>query len=185
MDPARFTRVDPTTWRIEPQGAMRVPAIIYADENLIRDMDDKVFEQAVNVALKPVPSLLTNQRRISILTRTYRIVDEREIGAKACNTHTDTSSVVLAAGSECPAASRSIVLSDRQPERRPIFLDQVAHPAAPLLGELGRVRGGQQAVPWIGREIPGWKQDRAVGALRGSWRHEDHQPLECSTTNTR
>ena len=53
MDPARFTRVDETTWRIEPQGPMRVPAIIYADENLIRDMDDKVYEQAVNVAMLP------------------------------------------------------------------------------------------------------------------------------------
>ena len=53
MDSARFTRVDATTWRIEPHGAMRVPAIIYADENLIRDMDDKVFEQAVNVATLP------------------------------------------------------------------------------------------------------------------------------------
>jgi len=53
MDPARFTRVDATTWRIEPQGAMRVPAIIYADEDLIRDMDDKVLEQAVNVATLP------------------------------------------------------------------------------------------------------------------------------------
>lgn len=50
MDPARFTRLDATTWRIERQGAMRVPAIIYADEALIRDMDDKVGEQASNVA---------------------------------------------------------------------------------------------------------------------------------------
>jgi len=53
MDPARFTRVDATTWRIEPNGAMRVPAIIYADEALIRDMDDKVYEQAANVATLP------------------------------------------------------------------------------------------------------------------------------------
>ncbi len=53
MDPARFTRVDPTTWRVEPSGAMRVPAIIYADENLIQDMDDKVLEQAANVARLP------------------------------------------------------------------------------------------------------------------------------------
>jgi len=53
MDPARFTRVDDTTWRIESQGAMRVPAIIYADENLLRGMDDKVFEQAVNVTMLP------------------------------------------------------------------------------------------------------------------------------------
>ena len=32
---------------------MRVPAIIYADEKLIRDMDDKVYEQATNVAMLP------------------------------------------------------------------------------------------------------------------------------------
>jgi tRNA-splicing ligase RtcB (3'-phosphate/5'-hydroxy nucleic acid ligase) len=53
MDTNRLTRVDATTWRIEPQGAMRVPAIIYADEELIRDMDDKVYEQAANVATLP------------------------------------------------------------------------------------------------------------------------------------
>jgi len=53
MDPARFTRVDELTWRIEPQAGMRVPAVIYADENLIRAMDDKVYEQATNVARLP------------------------------------------------------------------------------------------------------------------------------------
>jgi tRNA-splicing ligase RtcB len=53
MDPSRLTRIDPTTWRIEPRDAMRVPAIIYADETLIRGMDDKVAEQAVNVATLP------------------------------------------------------------------------------------------------------------------------------------
>jgi len=53
MDPQRFTQIDATAWRIEPVGAMRVPAIIYADEALIRDMDDKVYEQAANVAMLP------------------------------------------------------------------------------------------------------------------------------------
>jgi hypothetical protein len=53
MDTNRFTRVDATTWRIDPHGAMRVPAVIYADEDLIRDMDDKVYEQAANVATLP------------------------------------------------------------------------------------------------------------------------------------
>jgi tRNA-splicing ligase RtcB len=53
MDPARFTRLDAMTWRLEPRGAMRVPAVIYADEALIRGMDDKVGEQAVNVATLP------------------------------------------------------------------------------------------------------------------------------------
>lgn len=53
MDPQRLTRIDATTWRIEPVGEMRVPAVIYADEALIRDMDDKVFVQAANVATLP------------------------------------------------------------------------------------------------------------------------------------
>ena len=53
MDTNRLTRMDATTWRIEPYGAMRVPAIIYADEALISDMDDKVYEQAANVATLP------------------------------------------------------------------------------------------------------------------------------------
>lgn len=53
MDPGRFTRVDDVTWRIEPTGAMRVPAIVYADEDLLSAMDDKVGEQICNVAMLP------------------------------------------------------------------------------------------------------------------------------------
>jgi tRNA-splicing ligase RtcB (3'-phosphate/5'-hydroxy nucleic acid ligase) len=53
MDPARFTRIDGVTWKIEPTGAMRVPAVVYADEDLLRGMDDKVAEQIANVASLP------------------------------------------------------------------------------------------------------------------------------------
>ena len=45
MELDRFTRENDFTWRIEPHGKMRVPAIIYANESLIRDMDDKVYEE--------------------------------------------------------------------------------------------------------------------------------------------
>jgi tRNA-splicing ligase RtcB len=40
-------------WEIPQRGAMRVPAVIYASEALMRDMDHKVYEQAVNVATLP------------------------------------------------------------------------------------------------------------------------------------
>ena len=40
-------------WAIPRQGAMRVPAVIYGSEALVRDMDAKVYEQAVNVAMLP------------------------------------------------------------------------------------------------------------------------------------
>jgi len=53
MEPSKFERIDDTTWRVNPHGAMRVPAILYADEPLVRAMDDKVWEQMVNVAKLP------------------------------------------------------------------------------------------------------------------------------------
>jgi tRNA-splicing ligase RtcB len=53
LDPARLTKLDDVTWRIERTGAMRVPVVIYAGEALVRDMDDKVAEQASNVAMLP------------------------------------------------------------------------------------------------------------------------------------
>ena len=53
METSRFSQVDPTTWRIEPVGAMHVPVVIYADEHLLLGMDDKAVQQAVNVATLP------------------------------------------------------------------------------------------------------------------------------------
>lgn len=53
MDPARFHQVSETEWHIEPHDKMRVPGIIYAEKPLIEDMDDKVYEQVVNVAALP------------------------------------------------------------------------------------------------------------------------------------
>jgi len=40
-------------WTIEPFGKMRVPVTIFADEELIREMDEQVYQQAANVAALP------------------------------------------------------------------------------------------------------------------------------------
>ncbi len=53
MDSTRLTRTGDTEWSIAPTGAMRVPAVIFADKALIDDMDDKVLEQICNVATLP------------------------------------------------------------------------------------------------------------------------------------
>ncbi|MDQ7250508.1 RtcB family protein [Dongia sedimenti] len=53
MDRSNFHRQAPGIWRAEPSGAMRVPAIIYADDALMLAMDDKVFDQVTNVAMLP------------------------------------------------------------------------------------------------------------------------------------
>ncbi|KVW97337.1 RtcB family protein [Thiobacillus denitrificans] len=49
----QLKQVSDVEWRIAPFGKMRVPAVIYADQALITEMDDKVFEQITNVATLP------------------------------------------------------------------------------------------------------------------------------------
>lgn len=53
MDLKQLARIGDYGWRIEREGKMRVPAIIFADETLIGDMDEKVREQIVNVTTLP------------------------------------------------------------------------------------------------------------------------------------
>jgi len=53
MDLNLFEKRSDCEWAIPRRGAMRVPAVIYATEALVRDMDQKVYEQAVNVAALP------------------------------------------------------------------------------------------------------------------------------------
>ncbi|HEX8011506.1 MAG TPA: RtcB family protein [Casimicrobiaceae bacterium] len=53
MDISRLTRRGECEWELPRSGAMRVPGVIYADEGLIRAMDEKVHEQVANVAALP------------------------------------------------------------------------------------------------------------------------------------
>ena len=53
MNPNTLKKRSECEWLIEPFGKMRVPTIIYADETLIKAMDEKVREQAANVASLP------------------------------------------------------------------------------------------------------------------------------------
>jgi tRNA-splicing ligase RtcB len=53
MDTTELERESDCQWRIAPTGKMRVPAVIYATESLIQDMDEKVREQITNVATLP------------------------------------------------------------------------------------------------------------------------------------
>jgi len=53
MDTGKLEQLDETRWRIPATGNMRVPAIIFADRDLIEEMDDKVKEQICNVCRLP------------------------------------------------------------------------------------------------------------------------------------
>ena len=53
MELSRLTRRTEWSWAIEPTGPMRVPAVIFGSETLVSRMDQKVWEQASNVAALP------------------------------------------------------------------------------------------------------------------------------------
>jgi tRNA-splicing ligase RtcB len=53
MEPARFERRSGCEWVLPATGAMNVPVVIYATEELLRGMDEKVGEQAAHVAALP------------------------------------------------------------------------------------------------------------------------------------
>jgi len=53
METKTLQRKSDCEWRIPLTGKMRVPAVIYATESLIQDMDEKVREQITHVAMLP------------------------------------------------------------------------------------------------------------------------------------
>ncbi|MGR9099822.1 MAG: RtcB family protein [Gammaproteobacteria bacterium] len=53
MDSDLFIQRDETAWEIPARGAMRAPAVIYADLALLKAMDEKVYHQLCNVASLP------------------------------------------------------------------------------------------------------------------------------------
>src|SRR3989344_2425501 len=55
MDLSKFKRISEVIWELDTdfKQGMRVPARIYATENLLRQMEDTVVEQLTNVACLP------------------------------------------------------------------------------------------------------------------------------------
>lgn len=53
MDISRLRRISKDQWELPASGDMRVPVVFYADQPLLEGMDEKVREQATNVATLP------------------------------------------------------------------------------------------------------------------------------------
>jgi len=45
MDTSRLKQEDACRWMLPPFGGMRVPAVLFASEQLVREMDEKVLDQ--------------------------------------------------------------------------------------------------------------------------------------------
>ena len=99
MDTTRLQRQTEDQWWIAPHGKMRVPAVIFATESLICDMDEKVYEQVTNVATLP-----------GIVRASYAMPDAHwgygfPIGGVAA--FDPDNGGVISAGLERPAGSRT------------------------------------------------------------------------------
>lgn len=53
MNIEQLEQTSECAWRLPPSGKMRVPVVIYANHGLVETMDEKVREQATNVATLP------------------------------------------------------------------------------------------------------------------------------------
>ena len=53
MDLSGLVRKSDFEWELPPSGKMRVPGVIFASEELVRAMDQKVWQQVANVAALP------------------------------------------------------------------------------------------------------------------------------------
>ena len=53
MDLSQLHQMSSWEWRLDPAGVMRVPAVLFGEEGLIAEMDEKVLEQIRNVACLP------------------------------------------------------------------------------------------------------------------------------------
>jgi len=53
MDIKDLVKINDYIWEIPQQGPMQVPGRVFADEKLVREMDEKVREQMINVAMLP------------------------------------------------------------------------------------------------------------------------------------
>jgi len=62
MDTSRLTRKNETEWVLAPHGTMRVPGVLFADEQLIREMDEQVLDQVSGVA--SLPGIVTTLLRV-------------------------------------------------------------------------------------------------------------------------
>ncbi|HWO99919.1 MAG TPA: RtcB family protein [Methylococcus sp.] len=172
MNIDRLHRVNDYTWRLDPTGAMRVPAIFYGDENLIRAMDDKVLEQAANVACLP-----------GIVKASYAMPDAHwgygfPIGGVAAFDAAQ-GGVVSAGGVgfDISCGVRTLLTGLRREDIEPVkeSLADALYAEIPVgLGSRGRIRLDAAAMDAMLRGGAEWAVEQGYGEARDLDRIEEH-----------
>ncbi len=172
MNPGDLKRVSDDEWRIDAGGRMRVPAVIFASEALIREMDDKVREQICNVASLP-----------GIVEAAYAMPDAHwgygfPIGGVAAF-DAEEGGVVSAGGVgfdvSCGVRTlhTGLTLADIEPIKQRLADRLFAHVPAGV-GSTGRVRLDAAEMDAMLRGGARWAVDRGYGREADLERIEEH-----------
>ena len=159
-----------TEWEIPPSGNMQVPVIIYATERLINDMDQKVFEQATNVAALP-----------GIVKASYAMPDAHwgygfPIGGVAAF-DADRGGVVSAGGVgfDISCGVRTLITGIDRQALEPLkerLADELFHAIPAGLGSTGNIRLNAKEMKAMLAGGAQW------AVAQGYGRHEDLQRIE-------
>ncbi|HUW19144.1 MAG TPA: RtcB family protein [Sedimentisphaerales bacterium] len=159
-------------WVIEPFGKMRVPAVIYADETLIKAMDEKVCQQATNVASLP-----------GIVKASYAMPDAHwgygfPIGGVAAF-DPDNGGVVSAGGVGFDIAcgvrtvTTGLTADDVVPVKKTIA-DLLARKIPAGLGSTGKLHFNKKQMDDVLAGGARWAVDRGYGTKEDLTRIEEH-----------
>ncbi|MFO7285273.1 MAG: RtcB family protein [Gammaproteobacteria bacterium] len=171
MDLSLLERESESVWRVEPTGDMRVPGILYADESLVREMDEKVLEQLRNVASLP-----------GIVRAAYAMPDAHwgygfPIGGVAAF-DPDEGGVVSAGGVgfdiSCGVRSlhTGLTLDDVRPKQKALA-DQLFRDIPAGVGSAGRIRLDGDAMDAMLRGGAHWAVEQGYGTREDLERIEE------------
>lgn len=162
MDLGRLERESELTWRIAPSGTMLVPGVLFASEDLVRDMDEKVYEQVVHVASLP-----------GIVRGSYAMPDAHwgygfPIGGVAAF-DPDEGGVISAGGVgfDISCGVRTLVTGLRAADVEPvkeILADRLFETIPAGVGIRGELRLDDREMDAMLREGARWAVDRGFGA---------------------
>lgn len=180
MDLSHLVRMGDYAWCVEPSGAMRVPGIIFADEPLMKAMDDKVLEQLVNVATLP-----------GIVGAAYAMPDAHwgygfPIGGVAAF-DPDAGGVISAGGVgfDISCGVRLLTTGLKRPEIEPLkntLADALFTSVPAGLGSQGRIELSPQEMDAMLAGGARWAVERGYGSSEDLERIEEHGDMPGAVT---
>ena len=131
-----------------------------------------------DVRLIPVPDEIALALAVRDGVGLHGVVDDNQVGAPADDGPAHADREILAAGRRGPVVRRSVAGFDREPELVRVFVHQIPRPPPEGPREAQGVGGADDGGARVAQEPPDREQERGIGRLGRTRRHQDHQPVE-------